>query len=61
MEQFIELTDKSIVNINDIILLNVDKVGGKYVYKLFLRGKGMTLKLSEKDYNLIRNNLINHD
>ena len=56
--EFIELSDKTIVNINDIILVNVDKVGENYVYKLFLRGKGMTLRLSETDYNIIRNKLL---
>lgn len=56
--QFIELSDKTIINVGDIILLNVDKVGEKYVYKLFLRGKGMTLRLSETDYNIIRNKIV---
>lgn len=58
MGKFIELTDKTIINIDDIILLNVDKEEEQYVYKLFLRGKGMTLRLTEEDYNLIRNKLI---
>ena len=58
MNEFIELSDKTIINVGDIILVNVDKVGEKYAYKLFLRGKGMTLKLSETDYNIIRNRII---
>lgn len=58
MNSFVELTDKTIVNISDIILLNVDKVGDSYVYKLFLRGKGMTLRLTDTDYKLIREKLI---
>ena len=58
MNSFVELTDKTIVNISDIILLNVDKVGDSYVYKLFLRGKGMTLRLTDADYKLIREKLI---
>ena len=56
--EFIELSDRTIVNIGDIILVNVDRTGEKYVYKLFLRGKGMTLRLSETDYNIIRNKLL---
>lgn len=55
---FVELSDRTIVNVNDIILLNVDKSGEKYTYKLFLRGKGMTLRLSEEDYNIIRNKIL---
>ena len=58
MNEFIELSDKTIINIGDIILVNVDKVGEKYTYKLFLRGKGMTLRLSETDYNIIRDRII---
>lgn len=58
MNKFVELTDKTIVNIDDIILLNVDKMGGNYVYKLFLRGKGMTLRLTDVDYEIIRNKII---
>jgi len=58
MNEFIELSDKTIVNISDIILLNVDKARDGYVYKLFLRGKGMTLRLSETDYNIIRNKIL---
>lgn len=58
MNNFVELTDLTIVNINDIILLNVDKLEGEYSYKLFLRGKGMTLRLTEADYKLIREKLI---
>lgn len=58
MNSFVELTDRTIVNVDDIILLNVDKVGDKYVYKLFLRGKGMTLRLSDADYEIIRNKII---
>jgi hypothetical protein len=58
MNEFIELSDKTIINVGDIILVNVDKVGEKYVYKLFLRGKGMTLKLSETDYNIIRDKIL---
>lgn len=58
---FIELSDRTIVNINDIVLLNVDKTGGEYVYKLFLRGKGMTLRLSEEDYNIIKNKIFEDD
>lgn len=58
---FIELSDKTIVNVNDIVLLNVDKTGGEYVYKLFLRGKGMTLRLSEEDYNIIKNKIFGND
>lgn len=58
---FIELSDKTIINVNDIVLLNVDKNGGEYVYKLFLRGKGMTLRLSEEDYNIIRNKIFGND
>ena len=55
---FIELSDRTIVHISDIILVNVDKAGDKYVYKLFLRGKGMTLRLSETDYNITRKKLL---
>jgi hypothetical protein len=58
MSNFVELSDRTIVNIDDIILLNVDKMGGNYIYKLFLRGKGMTLRLSEADYNIIRNKTV---
>lgn len=58
---FIELSDRTIVNVNDIVLLNVDKTGGEYVYKLFLRGKGMTLRLSEEDYNIIKNKIFGND
>lgn len=58
---FIELSDRTIINVNDIVLLNVDKTGGEYVYKLFLRGKGMTLRLSEEDYNIIRNKIFGND
>ena len=58
---FIELSDKTIVNVNDIVLLNVDKTGGEYVYKLFLRGKGMTLRLSEEDYNIIKKKIFGND
>ena len=58
---FIELSDRTIININDIVLLNVDKTGGEYVYKLFLRGKGMTLRLSEEDYKIIRNKIFGDD
>ena len=58
---FIELSDRTIVNVNDIVLVNVDKTGGEYVYKLFLRGKGMTLRLSEEDYNIIRNKIFRND
>jgi hypothetical protein len=58
---FIELSDRTIVNINDIVLLNVDRDGEGYVYKLFLRGKGMTLRLSEEDYNIIRNKIFGND
>ena len=58
MNEFVELSDKTIINVSDIILLNVDKVGDHYVYKLFLRGKGMTLRLSETDYNIIRNKIL---
>ena len=58
---FIELSDRTIINVNDIVLLNVDKAGEEYVYKLFLRGKGMTLRLSEEDYNIIRNKIFGND
>lgn len=58
---FIELSDRTIINVNDIVLVNVDKTGGEYVYKLFLRGKGMTLRLSEEDYNIIRNKIFGND
>ena len=58
MNEFIELSDKTIVSINDITLVNVDKVKDGYVYKLFLRGKDMTLRLSETDYNVIRDRII---
>ena len=58
---FIELSDRTIININDIVLLNVDNMGGEYVYKLFLRGKGMTLRLSEEDYNIIKNKIFEDD
>ena len=58
MNEFIELSDKTIVSINDITLVNVDKVKDGYTYKLFLRGKGMTLRLSETDYNIIRDRII---
>ena len=58
---FIELSDRTIVNVNDIVLVNVDKTGGEYVYKLFLRGKGMTLRLSEEDYNIIKNKIFEDD
>lgn len=61
MNEFVELSDKTIVNVSDIILLNVDKMGDGYVYKLFLRGKGMTLRLSETDYNIIREKLLKND
>jgi hypothetical protein len=61
MNEFVELSDKTIVNVSDIILLNVDKMGDGYVYKLFLRGKGMTLRLSETDYNIIRKKLLKDD
>ena len=61
MNEFVELSDKTIVNVSDIILLNVDKMGDGYVYKLFLRGKGMTLRLSETDYNIIRKKLLKND
>jgi hypothetical protein len=61
MNEFVELSDKTIVNVSDIILLNVDKMGDGYVYKLFLRGKGMTLRLSETDYNIIREKLLKDD
>lgn len=57
-KEFIELTDKTIVNTSDIILVNVDKIQGEYSYKLYIRGKGMTLRLTEDDYNIIRKNLI---
>lgn len=55
---FIELTDRTIINVSDIILLNVDNLGGEYSYKLYIRGKGMTLKLTEEDYKTIRNKII---
>jgi hypothetical protein len=61
MNEFVELSDKTIVNISDIILLNVDKMGEAYVYKLFLRGKGMTLRLTETDYNIIRAKILKND
>jgi len=61
MNNFVELSDKTIININDIILLNVDKMQEVHVYKLFLRGKGMTLRLSETDYNIIRNKIFGND
>ena len=57
-KEFIELTDKTIVNTSDIILLNVDKIQGEPSYKLYIRGKGMTLRLTEDDYKIIRENLI---
>jgi hypothetical protein len=61
MNEFVELSDKTIVNINDIILLNVDKMQEVHVYKLFLRGKGMTLRLSETDYKILREKLLKDD
>ena len=58
--EFIELSDKTIINISDIILLNVDKdrKTGGYVYRLYLRGKGMTLRMTETDYQIIRKRLL---
>lgn len=61
MNNFVELSDKTIININDIILLNVDKMQEVHVYKLFLRGKGMTLRLSETDYKILREKLLKDD
>ncbi len=61
MNEFIELSDKTIINVGDIILVNVDKVGDGYIYKLFLRGKGMTLRLSETDYDIIRDRIIGQE
>lgn len=61
MKEFVELSDKSIINVHDIELLNVDKVAGEYRYKLYLHGKGMTLRLTETDYNIIRNEIIVKD
>ena len=61
MNEFVELSDRTIINISDIILLNVDKMGDAYVYKLFLRGKGMTLRLSETDYKILREKLLKDD
>lgn len=66
MNNFLELTDQTIVNVDDIILVNVDRdwvrydKDGKPVYdrKLYLRGKGMTLRLTEEDYNIIRKRLL---
>ncbi len=54
--KFIELTDGTIVNSYDIILLNVDTgEDGEKAYKLYLRGKKMTLALTKDDYDIIRN------
>ncbi len=63
MTPFIELTDRSILNVNDIILLNVDKdkKTGGYIYRLYLKGKGMTLRLHEDDYQLIRRKILEMD
>lgn len=58
MTNFIELSDKSIINVNDIVLLNVDKIDDGFKYTLYLRGKGMTLKLSETDYRIVRKRLL---
>lgn len=66
MKNFIELSDQTIVNVNDIVLVNVDKdwthydENGKPAHdrKLYLRGKGMTLKLTEVDYHIIKEHLL---
>ena len=51
---FLRLTDKTIININDIILVNVETLqDGSERYRLFLEGKHMTLRLSREDYNFI--------
>ena len=61
MNSFIELTDKTIINTSDIILLNVDKKGNTYQYRLYLRGKGLTLRLTETDYNIIREKTVGNE
>ena len=57
--KYIELSDGSIVNSYDIILLNVnvDEKGEKD-FKLYLLGKKMTLDITESDYKLIRHRLL---
>ncbi len=56
---FLRLSDKTIINISDIILVNVEKAqDGSESYRLFLEGKHMTLKLSPEDYNFINECLM---
>ena len=56
---FLRLSDKTIINIKDIILVNVDKTpDGSESYRLFLEGKHMTLKLSQSDFEFINESLM---
>ena len=52
--EFIKLSDGSIVNADDIILVNVEDDG----YRLYLRGKKMTLKLGQRDYDIIEQTIL---
>lgn len=60
--KYIELTDGTVVNSYDIILLNVEDVNNnKFVgteYRLYLRGKKMTLKLTREDYEIVKKRLL---
>ena len=55
---FIELSDGTIVNAQDIILVNVEQGADGNEYRLYLRGKKMTLKLCKKDYDILHQVLI---
>ena len=56
---FIRLTDKTIISIKDILLVNVEGTpSGNEKYSLYLTGKHMTLRLSEEDYNFINHSLF---
>lgn len=56
---FLRLSDKTIINIKDIILVNVEKApDGSESYRLFLEGKHMTLKLSHGDFEFINESLM---
>lgn len=59
--KYVELSDGTVVNTYDIILLNVEdsaKVKGGKEYRLYLRGKKMTLKLTEEDYKIVKHKLL---
>lgn len=59
---FIRLTDKTIISIKDIILVNVETTqDGKEKFCLYLEGKHMTLRLSEEDYLFIDHCLMEED